>query len=192
MIEKGNHQMLDHTGRSENHEPSVAEIVATVDKPAALKIADETFQKLRQRRSDLLEEMKLLIANKPSRGNTHRIDAEIHKLQTDAAEMVDAITEARAARAPHRRAYGAAVMTALAPYRRSAAARVLEIIAELHAAVDELAEMRVEIVRAGGEAMELPPIYFMRIEDAARIIAAGGENTGRAIGDFESMLVKSA
>lgn len=176
---------------AEQQPPTVTEVVASVKMPNALRTAEDSFQTARAQRHDLQEQMRALIAAGSSPGGSMVYDREITQLSNEIAALGEVIDDARAARAPHRAKYGAAVQAALNPVRMKAAQRMLTALGEIAEAQAVLNESREEIAKAGGAAAEVPPVFFERAVDVVRRIASG-TSTPVAAGplDFESMRVK--
>jgi hypothetical protein len=133
---------------------TVKEIARSVPKSAALSRAERKKIELRGKRDEINGDLKKLIGN----NNRNNYAVAINKAAADERAIDEELLAVRSELAPLRADHAGAIAKVLAPMRRAAAEQVLESLTELRPALATLAECVVEIERAGGQTMRIPPL----------------------------------
>jgi hypothetical protein len=148
-------------------EPLNAKQIATsVPKSRALIDAEAKFAEARARQDEYTGKIRALIAANNRQAN----NAEITEMSANEGTFIAEVGAAMTRLAPLRTAHAEAIAKALAPYRRDAAQRVVELLADLRPELDVIESTMIEIERAGGRTVRMPPIWLDEITAIARRI----------------------
>jgi hypothetical protein len=130
---------------------TVAEIAGAVRRPSELQVAEHRLRGLRQRRTELWEQQRGLIAQHRGAGGAEAatLAREIRRLGAELSEIEAEIVEQRRALAPMRERYQADLMAALGPARRSDAEAARLALVEFRTHMARLREAAETVAAAG-------------------------------------------
>jgi hypothetical protein len=131
--------------------PSAAVIAEGVRRPAALQLGERQLGQLREKRQQLLDELRALIASRGSAPDDSGVARRINALDRDRLAAETQIDKLRASLAPARAARGAQVADALRPRHQDAARRIVQAVGEIREAVSIMNECGAAVREAGGD-----------------------------------------
>jgi hypothetical protein len=130
---------------------SPAVIAEGVRRPAALQLGERQLGQLRQKRQELVDELRSLIASRGSAPDDSGTGRKINALDRERIAVEAEIDKLRASLAPVLAARGALVADALRPRDQDAARRVVQAIAEIREAMADMNEIGAAVRAAGGD-----------------------------------------
>lgn len=150
----------------ETQRDSPAAIARSVNLGPRMQLAERRLVQLRERRREVEESIRELIANRNDLNRT-QADKAIIAAQKDSSKLHSEIRAVRVELAPLRAERGQRVTEALAAVRREAGGRIVAAIDELIDAATTLAEANQEIRRAAGDA---PEVFLPNLGELRRMV----------------------